>query len=189
MPMRRTIGISLACSVTSACGVATASEESTTPYPGDSTGLPGNAEMPTDRSRCFTCGAAQERRSAGHGSKQMDQQRATFGAVATTCGGVRYPCCDPMRAAGRSQFGEAAWYDFEGGRTASGERLDTVTATAAHRLLPLTSYAKVTNLDQPLGHRQNQRPRPIRSRTYHRPLAACCRRARHQACRCGGRRH
>jgi hypothetical protein len=40
MPMRRTIGISLACSVTSACGVATASEESTTAYPGDSTGVP-----------------------------------------------------------------------------------------------------------------------------------------------------
>jgi hypothetical protein len=40
MPMRRTIDISLACSVTSACGVATASEESTTAYPGDSTGVP-----------------------------------------------------------------------------------------------------------------------------------------------------
>jgi rare lipoprotein A len=34
-----------------------------------------------------------------------------------------------------------------GSRTASGEILDTVTATAAHRSLPLTSYAKVTNLD------------------------------------------
>jgi len=34
-----------------------------------------------------------------------------------------------------------------GGRTASGEILDTVTATAAHRSLPLASYAKVTNLD------------------------------------------
>ena len=33
------------------------------------------------------------------------------------------------------------------GRTASGEILDTVTATAAHRSLPLASYAKVTNLD------------------------------------------
>jgi rare lipoprotein A len=34
-----------------------------------------------------------------------------------------------------------------GGRTASGEILDTATATAAHRSLPLASYAKVTNLD------------------------------------------
>jgi rare lipoprotein A len=32
-------------------------------------------------------------------------------------------------------------------RTASGEILDTRTATAAHRSLPLASYAKVTNLD------------------------------------------
>ena len=31
--------------------------------------------------------------------------------------------------------------------TASGEILDTVTATAAHRTLPLASFAKVTNLD------------------------------------------
>jgi rare lipoprotein A len=31
--------------------------------------------------------------------------------------------------------------------TASGEILDTVTATAAHRSLPLASFAKVTNLD------------------------------------------
>jgi rare lipoprotein A len=34
-----------------------------------------------------------------------------------------------------------------GGRTASGEILDAVTATAAHRSLPLASYAQVTNLD------------------------------------------
>jgi rare lipoprotein A len=34
-----------------------------------------------------------------------------------------------------------------GNQTASGEILDTVTPTAAHRSLPLASYAKVTNLD------------------------------------------
>jgi rare lipoprotein A len=34
-----------------------------------------------------------------------------------------------------------------GNQTASGEILDTVTPTAAHRSLPLRSYAKVTNLD------------------------------------------
>jgi len=34
-----------------------------------------------------------------------------------------------------------------GNRTSSGEVLDTVTPTAAHRTLPLSSYAKVTNLD------------------------------------------
>ncbi|HEV3300065.1 MAG TPA: septal ring lytic transglycosylase RlpA family protein, partial [Planctomycetaceae bacterium] len=37
-----------------------------------------------------------------------------------------------------------------GRQTASGEILDTVAATAAHRSLPLASYAKVTNLGN--GH-------------------------------------
>jgi rare lipoprotein A len=46
-----------------------------------------------------------------------------------------------------SLFGKAAWYNLVGGRTASGEFLDTVTLTAAHRWLPLDSLAKVTNLD------------------------------------------
>ena len=45
------------------------------------------------------------------------------------------------------QFGKAAWYDFVGKKTASGEILDSITATAAHRSLPLASYAKVTDLD------------------------------------------
>jgi rare lipoprotein A len=44
-----------------------------------------------------------------------------------------------------SLFGKAAWYNLVGRQTASGEILDT--ATAAHRSLPLASYAKVTNLD------------------------------------------
>ena len=43
-------------------------------------------------------------------------------------------------------FGKAAWYNLVGRQTATGEILDTVTATAAHRSLPLASYAKVTNV-------------------------------------------
>jgi rare lipoprotein A len=43
-------------------------------------------------------------------------------------------------------YSKAAWYNLVGRQTASGEILDTVTATAAHRSLPLASYAKVTNL-------------------------------------------
>jgi rare lipoprotein A len=148
MQMRRAIGISLACLMTSACAIATSPEESTTPYPGNSAGVtPGDAEMQTDKSRSFTCGAAQERRSADHGPERVERRRPSFEPVAATCGDVPDPCCGPVRAAGRSQFGKAAWYDFVGGRTASGEILDTVTATAAHRSLPLASYAKVTNLD------------------------------------------
>ena len=50
-------------------------------------------------------------------------------------------------AVGPSQIGQAAWYGLVGGRTSSGERLDAVTPTAAHRSLPLGSCAKVTELD------------------------------------------
>lgn len=44
------------------------------------------------------------------------------------------------------QSGIASWYGmaFEGRRTASGERYDMHALTAAHRTLPLGSYARVT---------------------------------------------
>jgi rare lipoprotein A len=53
----------------------------------------------------------------------------------------------PVHTTGPMQIGSAAWYNWVGSRTASGEILDSTTATAAHRSLPLASYAKVTNLD------------------------------------------
>ncbi|QQS17041.1 MAG: septal ring lytic transglycosylase RlpA family protein [Neisseriales bacterium] len=44
--------------------------------------------------------------------------------------------------------GEASWYGsyFHGKKTSSGERFDMHEMTAAHRTLPIPSYAKVTNL-------------------------------------------
>lgn len=94
MSMRRTIGISLACLVTSA----------------------------------YAFGQTPEPAANGRGS-------------------IPDPCCSgPFRTTGISLFGKAAWYNLVGSRTASGEILDTATATAAHLSLPLTSFAKVTNL-------------------------------------------
>lgn len=54
-----------------------------------------------------------------------------------------------VRAVGPRQVGEAAWYGgrYVGRRTSSGERLDRIHATAAHRDLPLNSLVRVTNLD------------------------------------------
>jgi rare lipoprotein A len=52
-----------------------------------------------------------------------------------------------MHATEAPQIGQAAWYDLVGYRTSSGEPLDWVTPTAAHRSLPLGSRAKVTSLD------------------------------------------
>src|SRR5262249_8007292 len=55
MLLRRTIGISLACLMTSACAIATEPEENTAHDPGDATGVtPRNAEIPPDISRSFT---------------------------------------------------------------------------------------------------------------------------------------
>jgi len=144
MPMRRTIGISFACLVTSACAIAETPEEQIT----QSTGVtPGNSETPTDSSRSFASAAAQERWPADYGSEWVAQRSMSFEPVRNACSSAPDPCCGPVRVAGTSQFGKASWYDQVGSPTASGESLDTSTATAAHRSLPLASYAKVTNLD------------------------------------------
>jgi rare lipoprotein A len=144
MPMRRAIGISLACLVTSACAIAETPEESTTQSIGVT---PENAETPTERSRSFACAAAQERWPADYGSEWVTQRSMSFEPVMDACSSAPDPCCGPVRVAGTGQFGKASCYDQVGGPTASGESLDTFTATAAHRSLPLASYAKVTNLD------------------------------------------
>lgn len=52
-------------------------------------------------------------------------------------------------AKGYKERGMASWYGtkFHGRRTSSGEPYDMHLATAAHKTLPLPSYAEVTNLD------------------------------------------
>jgi rare lipoprotein A len=77
----------------------------------------------------------------------VEQRCESFEPAADACGGIPVPYCGQLRATGFSLFGKAAWYNLVGRQTASGEILDTVSATAAHRSLPLASYANVTNLD------------------------------------------
>ena len=50
---------------------------------------------------------------------------------------------------GYLQRGRASWYGskFHGRLTANGEVFDTFAATAAHRTLPIPSFARVTNLE------------------------------------------
>jgi peptidoglycan lytic transglycosylase len=135
MSMRRAIGISLACLVTGACAIGkTPEEEGISQYPGETAGLPrGNGETPPTIS-----------------SERTEQQFASFQPAADARDGIPEPCCRGWRTTGTTLLGKAAWYNFVGRQTASGEILDTVTATAAHRSLPLASYAKVTNLGN--GH-------------------------------------
>jgi rare lipoprotein A len=63
----------------------------------------------------------------------------------TVMGHTYYPMQD---ARGYREIGTASWYGrkFHGQRTASGERYDMYAMTAAHKTLPLPSYARVTNL-------------------------------------------
>jgi rare lipoprotein A len=68
-------------------------------------------------------------------------------AAADACGGISDLGGGRLVTTGIALFGKAAWYNLVGKQTASGEILDTVTATAAHRSLPLASYAQVTDLD------------------------------------------
>jgi rare lipoprotein A len=60
--------------------------------------------------------------------------------------GKRYRTMDS--SAGYVERGVASWYGptFHGRRTSSGERYDMYAMTAAHKTLPLPTYARVTNL-------------------------------------------
>jgi len=83
------------------------------------------------------------------GTKRDKVAQRSRGAVRRT---ASLPAADqyigPVQVAGRGQVGRAAWYGNQhvGRLTSSGERLDTVEATAAHRSLPLHSLVRVTNL-------------------------------------------
>ena len=144
MPTRRTIGIAFACLMTSASAIARTPEENIT----QSTGVtPGNSETPTYSSRSFACTAAQERWPADYGSEWVARQSMRFEPITNTGNSAPDPCCGSVHVVSGHQFGKASWYEQVGSPTASGESLDTFTATAAHRSLPLASYAKVTNLD------------------------------------------
>lgn len=64
--------------------------------------------------------------------------------------GEKYRVMDSAR--GYQDRGIASWYGskFHGRRTSSGEPYDMHLATAAHKTLPLPTYAEVTNLDNGL---------------------------------------
>jgi len=148
MRVPRAIGIFLACLATSACASGEAFEGSTLHDTGDATVISReNAEVRAASPGNFPCGVTQERRSAEEGCERVEQQSANFELVADRGASIADACCNLVRALGTRLFGNAAWYNLVGSRTASGEFLDTVTPTAAHRWLPLASFAKVTNLD------------------------------------------
>ncbi len=150
MPMRRTIGMSLAFLVISAGAIAKTPDKSGSLNPGQlQNGKSGQTEPRNRRTRFASCQAAYTRshgRVADRRSRVRDRRVASPSADGTN-GGPPDTYLGPMHFTGHSQTGTASWYNQVGGQTASGEVLDTVTPTAAHRSLPLASYAKVTSLD------------------------------------------
>jgi rare lipoprotein A len=146
--MSRTIGISFACLVTSACAIARTPEKNASHYPGEGPETAsGNAQLPTARPASFGCGAVRKGRPANNSFDRGELWRSSFESAVEVCDAGTYPCCGPAYPAERTQLGKAAWYDLVGSKTASGETLDTVTAAAAHRSLPLASFAKLIDLD------------------------------------------
>jgi rare lipoprotein A len=146
--MRRFIGISLACLVTSACAVETTAEESASHSPGVPAPSPqANEETPANNSPVSAGGPLTSGGSAGYGFEQVERTRPDSKPAAAACDGISDLRGSRLATTGIALFGKAAWYNLVGKQTATGEILDTVTATAAHRSLPLASCAKVTDLD------------------------------------------
>jgi rare lipoprotein A len=134
--MRQTIGISLACLMISTGAIAKTPGKGSSPHPGQLQGKLVKAEIWHGKAQFPSCGADADARSRHADSDSTE-----------SAGGAADAYLGPVHTIGKSQIGRAAWYNWVGSRTASGEILDWVTPTAAHRSLPLASYARVTNLD------------------------------------------
>jgi len=151
MHMRRTIGISLAFLVISGGAMAKTVEKPTSYHPGQPHGArPQKAEHEADNRQLVSCGSPHARLPARYASRRAAPLRhphAVSHSVADDSGSRPDAYLAPAQGLGGREIGTAAWYNFVGNYTSTGERLDTVSATAAHRTLPLSSYAKVTNLD------------------------------------------
>ena len=148
MHMRRTIGVSLAFLVISTGAMAKTPEKSASHHPGQQHGAkPQKATLRICKHQTVSSRGTHGRSPVRYLSHHPASRHPAPLAVANDSGGGPDRYLAPAREFGSREIGKAAWYNLVGGYTSTGERLDTVTATAAHRTLPLSSYAKVTNLD------------------------------------------
>ena len=140
MSVRRTIGISLASLVISASAIAKTPEPKISLHPSHfHSAKPEQLAKWSRRAPIASCAHAR------HGHRVQHWDAGTPPAEAG--GGPADEYLGQLHPIGHMEIGTAAWYNWVGGRTASGEILDAVTPTAAHRSLPLASHARVTNLD------------------------------------------
>jgi rare lipoprotein A len=139
MRMRRTIGLSLALLVVSATAMAKQAQS------GHDHAVPSTKSKPDKATT-----------AAGklHGKKQRTRGKVVARSEPLDAGkhADRLPPPDeyigPLQVIGQQEIGSAAWYGGHhiGRRTASGDRLDAIHLTAAHRSLPLRTLVRVTNL-------------------------------------------
>jgi rare lipoprotein A len=142
MRMPKTLGLSLALLIASSAAMAKqnhATQQNAAPSVKAKSAAPAKARSAKKPS-------AAKRATAKRG-KAVQRSRGTVRRAASSPAADQY--IGPLRSTGQSQVGRAAWYGNQhiGRPTASGEPLDTVNATAAHRTLPLHSLVRVTNLD------------------------------------------
>lgn len=142
MLMRRTIGISVAVLVISTGAMAAPPDKAASHQPDQSCGDKSQRTVQrTGKAHVVSIKPSASRaRSARHGAPRHRQPAARVAAH-------HDDQAAPPQLLGGRQIGKATWYNHVGSHTSSGERLDTVTPTAAHRTLPLSSYARVTHLD------------------------------------------
>ncbi len=144
MRMRRTIGLSLALLFASAPALAKEAN------PVHHHPQPGAKSKATEPAAATRKSHSRHRRASGSGKRAMHAAARHHEPAAqhTAQAGPPDRYIGPLRVIGTRQIGYAAWYGGRhlGRRTASGERLDAVHATAAHRSLPLHSLVRVTNL-------------------------------------------
>ena len=150
MHMPRTIGISVAFLLISAGAMAKAPEKSTSHHPGQlHCAKPQKAEHRATNRQPVSSGRGHSRSLVRYVTYHAAPSRYRHASAADAAddGGPPDSYQAAARGFGGREIGKAAWYNLLGRYTSTGERLDAVTATAAHRTLPLSSYAKVTNLD------------------------------------------
>jgi rare lipoprotein A (peptidoglycan hydrolase) len=151
MRMPTTLGLSLALLVAPPAAMAK-QHASAHHHAEPSVKLKASAPPPRTRSAKKSVavkrvGARRERERAAHRPRSVAQYRGVQYTGSSLPPPDQY--IGPLTATGQGQVGRAAWYGNHhvGRLTSTGEPLDTVHATAAHRSLPLNSLARVTNLN------------------------------------------
>ena len=142
MPLHRTIGISLALMMISAGANAQAPTKSTAQDPVHAA-KPEEAHNRAARARARHM--AQRRQNTRR--RIVRREAPARQQVRLASAGAPEPQSAAAPPGVRGAIGVAAWYDLAGRRTASGDRFDGAVLTAAHRTLPLHSYARVTDLE------------------------------------------